>query len=171
MSFNLPEVTTEEVVLGIIIEKMRKSLGNKRNFITDDQIKQITAIYTGFEDGEFCKIFDNEDFGYTKVTVERPLVENGKVKKDSQGNPKPDTKLRDYEKIPLKQDVDECFKQEVLPHVPDAWMNRSKDKVGYEINFTKYFYKYQSLRSLEEIKRDIMALENETEGLLKEILV
>lgn len=151
-------------------KKMRKSLGNKRNYITDEQIQQITDIYTSFENGEYCKIFDNEDFGYTKVTVERPEMKKGKVVKDKQGNPKPDTSLRDYEKIPLKQDIDEYFAKEVLPHVPDAWMDREKDKIGYEINFTKYFYQYKPLRSLEVIKKDILALENETEGLLKEIL-
>ena len=140
-------------------KKMRKSLGSKRNYITDEQVREIAEIYTSFEDGEYCKIFDNEDFGYTKVTVERPEMKNGKVVKDKQGNPKPDTSLRDYEKIPLKQDVDEYFQVEVLPHVPDAWMDRSKDKVGYEINFTKYFYKYKPLRPLEEIKSDILALD------------
>ena len=72
-------------------EKMRKSLGNKRNFITDDQIQQITNIYTAFEESEDCKIFDNEDFGFTKVTVERPLIENEVVVKDKSGNPKPDS--------------------------------------------------------------------------------
>jgi type I restriction enzyme M protein len=151
-------------------KKMRKSLGNKRNYITDEQIQQITDIYTSYQDGENCKIFDNDDFGYTKVTVERPEMKKGKVVKDKEGNPKPDTSLRDYEKIPLKQDIDEYFAQEVLPHVGDAWMDREKDKIGYEINFTKYFYQYKPLRPLEEIKKDILALENETEGLLKEIL-
>lgn len=140
------------------------------NEITDEQIQQTTDIYTSYQDGESCKIFDNEDFGYTKVTVERPEMKKGKVVKDKQGNPKPDTALRDYEKIPLKQDIDEYFAKEVLPHVPDAWMDREKDKIGYEINFTKYFYQYKPLRPLEEIKKDILALENETEGLLKEIL-
>lgn len=151
-------------------QKMRKSLGSKRNFITTEQIQQITDIYTGFKDGEFCKVFDNEDFGFTKVTVERPEMKKDKIVKDKNGNPKPDTSLRDYEKIPLKVDIDEYFKREVLPHVPDAWMDRSKDKVGYEINFTKYFYKYQPLRSLDEIKADILALEKETDGLLSEVL-
>lgn len=151
-------------------KKMRKSLGNKRNYITDEQIQEITEIFTGFKEGEECKIFDNEDFGYTKVTVERPLVENGEMVIDSQGNPKPDASLRDYEKIPLKDNVEEYFEKEVKPHVPDAWMDRSKDRIGYEISFTKYFYKYQPLRSLEEIKSDILSLESETEGLLKEIL-
>ncbi len=150
--------------------KMRKSLGSKRNFITDDQIKEITKIYKDFTDGEYCKIFDNSDFGYTKVMIERPVMKNGKVVKDAKGSPKADTKLRDYEKVPLKQDVDEYFAREVLPHVPDAWMDRNADKTGYEVNFTKYFYKYKPLRPLSDIKADILALENETEGLLKEIL-
>ena len=151
-------------------QKMRKSLGSKRNYITDEQIREITDIYTKYKDGENCKVFDNEDFGYTKVVVERPTMKKGKVVKDKKGNPKPDTSLRDYEKIPLKDDIDVYFEREVLPHVPDAWMDRTKDKVGYEINFTKYFYKYKPLRSLDEIKADILALEQETEGLLKEIL-
>lgn len=150
--------------------KMRKSLGNKRNFVTPEQIKEITRIYTTFEEGEDCRIYDNEVFGYTKVTVERPLIEKGKIVREKNGNPKPDTSLRDYEKIPLKDNIDEYFEKEVKPHVPDAWMDRDKDKVGYEINFTKYFYKYKPLRPLNEIKADILKLEDETEGLLKEIL-
>jgi type I restriction enzyme M protein len=152
-------------------EKMRKSLGNKRNYITDKQIQDITQIYTDYQEGEYCKIFNNEDFGYTKVTVERPLRdEKGTIIKDNKGNPKPDSSLRDTESIPLTDSVDEYFKREVLPHVPDAWMDKNKDKVGYEIGFTKYFYKYQPLRPLKEITADILALEKETEGLLKEIV-
>lgn len=151
-------------------QKMRKSLGSKRNYITDEQIRKITAIYKKYQEGEECRIYDNEDFGYTKVTVERPLLKKGKVVKDSKGKPKPDISLRDYEKIPLKDDIDAYFEKEVRPHVPDAWMERDKDKIGYEISFTKYFYKYKPLRSLDEIKADILALEGETEGLIKEIL-
>lgn len=150
-------------------QKMRKSLGNKRNYITEEQISQVTEFYTGFTQGEYCKIFDNTDFGFTKVTVERPEMKNGKVVKDKSGNPNPDTALRDYEKIPLKEDIDAYFGREVLPHVPDAWMDRGKGKIGYEINFTKYFYRYQPLRSLDAIKADILALEQETEGLLREM--
>ncbi|MCK4731471.1 MAG: SAM-dependent DNA methyltransferase [Methanophagales archaeon] len=151
-------------------QKMRKSLGNKRNYITEEQIREITTIYTRFEEGENCKIFDNDDFGYAKITVERPLIENGEIVRDKKGKPKPDISLRDYEKVPLNEDVDKYFEREVKPHIPDAWMDRSKDKMGYEINFTKYFYEYKPLRSLEEIKADIMALEGETEGMLKDIL-
>jgi type I restriction enzyme M protein len=150
-------------------EKM-KGLGNKRCFISDQQIQDVTSLFKSFKEGEHCKIFDNEDFGYTKVTVERPLVEKGKIVKDKQGNPKPDASLRDFERIPLKEDVDVYFKREVLPHVPDAWMDRTKDKIGCEISLTRYFYKYQPLRSTADIRKDILALEVETEGMLKDIL-
>jgi len=151
-------------------KNMKKSLGNKRKFISDEQIKEITKIYTKFEESEFSKIFDNDDFGYTKVAIEQPLIENNVIQKDSNGNPKTDSSKRDYERIPLKEDINEYFIREVKPNLPHAWMDRSKDKVGYEINFTKYFYKYKPLRSLEEITQDILKLEEETEGLLKEIL-
>jgi len=150
--------------------KMRKSLGNKRNYITEEQIQEITKRYTRFEEDGNCKIFDNEDFGYTKITVERPLIENGEITRDGKGNPRPDTSLRDYEKVSLKEDIDAYFEREVKPHVPDAWMDRNKDKVGYEINITRYFYQYKPLRPLKEIKADILELEGETEGLLKEVL-
>lgn len=89
---------------------------------------------------------------------------------DGNGNPESDTELRDYENIPLQEDIDYYFKREVLPYVPNAWMDRSKDKIGYEINFTKEFYKYKPLRSLEDIRKDLLALEKETEGLLREVL-
>ena len=151
-------------------KKMRKSLGKKRNYITDEQIQEITSIYNRFEESETCQIFDNDYLGYTKITIERPLMENGNIVKDKQGNPKPNISLRDYEKVPLKEDINEYFEREVKPHVPDAWLEKNNNKVGYEINFTKYFYKYKPLRSLEEIKTDILALEGDTEGLLKEIL-
>jgi len=90
--------------------------------------------------------------------------------KDKDGKPESDAELRDAENVPLSDNIDDYFKREVLPHVPDAWMDRSKDKVGYEINFTKEFYKYAPLRSLEEIRKDILALEKETVGLMAVIL-
>ena len=157
--------------------KMMRSLGNKRKEIGDgrdgkpDQIKTITEIYEAFEEGEYCKIFDNEDFGYTRITVDGPKRnEKGEVELDKKGNPVPDSDLRDYENVPLTEDIEEYFKREVLPHLPDAWINRNKTKTGYEINFTKYFYKYKPLRSLEEIREDILALEEETDGMLKSII-
>lgn len=151
-------------------KKMSKSLGSKRNEISKKQIIELTRIYGDFEPSEHCKIFDNADFGYYKVTVERPLYENGKPVM-SKGKPKPDSSLRDTENIPLKEDISEYMKREVLQHVPDAWVDESKTNVGYEINFTKYFYQYKPLRSLEEIRADIFALEEETDGLLKKVIV
>tara|TARA_R110000751_G_scaffold112188_1_gene211005 strand:+ start:10988 stop:12736 length:1749 start_codon:yes stop_codon:yes gene_type:complete len=151
-------------------KKMSKSLGNKRNELSEDHIRQITKLYGDFVETDACKIFDNKDFGYSKVTVERPLMKNGKVVKDNKGKPKPDSALRDTENIPLKEDIDTYMQREVLPHVPDAWVDNSKTKIGYEINFTKYFYEYKPLRSLEEIRADILALEAETDGLIKAVI-
>ncbi|MDF1699304.1 MAG: class I SAM-dependent DNA methyltransferase [Saprospiraceae bacterium] len=147
-------------------EKMSKSLGNKRNEISSTQIEDITKIYGDNMDGQYCKIFDNEDFGYRRITVERPLKdEDGNVVKDKKGSLKPDSKLRDYENIPLKEDIEEYFKREVLPHVPDAWIDHSKTKVGYEVNFTRYFYEFTPLRSTIDIRADILKLKDEMTGL------
>jgi len=152
-------------------EKMSKSLGNKRNLISTVQIEKITKLYGDFEENKYSKIFDNEDFGYHKVTVERPKrKKDGTIIKDTNGNPKVDSSLRDYESIPLKEDIEEYFKREVLPHVPDAWIDHSKTKVGYEINFTRYFYEYTPLRSTEEIRADILKLKEEMEDLTMKVV-
>ena len=152
-------------------KKMSKSLGNKRNEITKKQIAEITKIYGEFQANEYSKIFDNKAFGYAKVTVERPERNTkGQVVTDKKGNPKPDSSLRDTENIPLIMDIQEYMEKEVLPHVPDAWVDHSKTNIGYEVNFTKYFYQYKPLRSLDEIRKDIMAIEQETDGLLKEVI-
>ena len=153
-----------------MFEKMSKSLGNKRNVISDKQMSEITRIYGDFKEGEFCKIFDNQDFGYNRIVVERPLLEKGKVVLDKKGKPKADASLRDTEDVPLKANIEAYFKHEVLPHVPDAWIDHTKTKVGYEIKFSRYFYKYKPLRSLDEIRADILKLEQETEGMIKTIL-
>lgn len=243
--------------------KMRKSLGNKRHKIRDQDIEEILDLYCKFEENELSKVLDNEDFGYTKVTVERPLQVNlevtekrlenlytvtsfknlakskskdlevklqeeeegrkkqqeiiealrtieghyknwdnfeARVKKalrrfklssalikniipalsehdetadyvtDSKGNLKPDPRLRDTENVPLKEDIDEYFQWEVLTYYSDAWMDRKKDKIGYEINFTKYFYKYEPPRPLEEIEKDIKKTTAEILELIKEDL-
>lgn len=151
-------------------KKMSKSLGNKRNELSDQQIAEITKIYGDFKPNAYSKIFNNKEFGYAKVTVERPLRNaNGAVVFDKNG-PKVDSSLRDTENIPLTMDFEDYMKREVLPHVPDAWIDESKTNIGYEINFTKYFYQYKPLRSLDEIRKDILAIEQETDGLLKKVI-
>jgi len=150
---------------------LKKSLGNKRKEISDEGRDKLLGIFRNFEEDEFCKIYPNKFFGYTKVTIEQPTIENGKVVTDKQGNPKPDSSKRDFERVPLSDDIEKYIEREVKPHLPDSWMDRSKDKIGYEINFTKYFYQYKPLRSLGEISQDLLKLDKDTEGLMKEILV
>jgi len=249
-------------------QKMRKSLGNKRSEMTAEHIAEVCRIYGEFAPGKHCKIFDNEDFGYWRITVERPLRLNfsfvperiervretgvfqnlvrskkkegskaaeteiaegrefqeailkalsgqdgkkvyknrdkflavlkaalknegvaaatvmfkallvslserdelGEVCTDSDGNPEPDADLRDTENVPFKEDIGKYFKREVLPHVPDAWVDEKKTKKGYEINFNRYFYVYTPPRVPEVIAAEIQALEDEVQGMLKEIL-
>jgi type I restriction enzyme M protein len=151
--------------------KMRKPLGKKRVEFSAEHIPVIEKMFLNFEENEFSKIFYNEDFGYAQITVNRPLKdEKGKIVKDSKGKPKPDPKLKDTENIPLKEDIQEFFEREVLPFAPDAWWDKKDTKIGYEINFAKYFYKHQPPRALTEIAKDIYAIEQETDGLLKEII-
>ena len=154
-------------------EKMKRNLGAKNVFISDSHIHQLIQLYTNFEETENSKIYPNEFFGYTKVTVERPLIdeETGDIVTDKKGNPKPDTKLRDHERVPLTQNIDDYYQREVKPHVPDSWIDREKDKVGYEINFNRYFYQYTPLRSLKEITDELLALERKSENLLNEVLL
>lgn len=228
---------------------MRRSLGNKRRKIGEkedgrDQIAEIVRLYGRFAEGETSKIFDNADFGYTRVTVERPLrlryqmtaedkarfleayahlredvqaIDKGLgrepqrdwnavwvkieellhkrksrwkapeqklfcslfTQKDPEAEPvlkgrsdegcEPDSDLRDFENVTLKDDIEAYFEREVRPHVPDAWMDRSKDKIGYEINFNRHFYKYTPPRPLEEIDADLKWAEEEILRLLREV--
>ena len=150
---------------------MKKSLGSKRKEISKDQRNELIKTYTAFKESEHCKIFDNPFFGYTKVTVEQPLRdETGNIVTNKKGETKANSKKRDTERIPLTDDIEAYFEKEVKPHLPDAWMERTKDKIGYEINFTKYFYQYKPLRPLAEITKDLLALEDETDGLLKKLI-
>jgi len=242
-------------------EGMRKSLGSKRHIIPEESINKIINNYKDFTESEKVKIFDNEDFGYTKITVERPMqlnyqvtserLENlysynqfkklaeskskdlevkmaeeeegkkqqeaikdalltigdelykdwntfeAKVKNalkdfdlkpafiknvieklsehddaaeyvtDKKGKPKADSNLRDTEKIPLVQNIDDYFEDEVLKYYSDAWYDEGRNKVGYEINFTQYFYVYEPPRPLEEIEADISNITAEIQELLK----
>ena len=228
---------------------MRRSLGDKRRKLGEkedgrDQISEIVKLYGRFQDNERSKTFDNSDFGYTRVTVERPLrlryqmstedkarfldacpqllddvqaidralgrealtdwnavgasiqdlLHSRKSRwkkseqmlfrsvfthKDAEAEPvvkgdygetyEPDADLRDFENVPLKEDIDSYFEREVRPHVPDAWLDRSKDKLGYEINFNRHFYKYEPPRSVEEIDSDLKRAEEEILRLLQEV--
>ena len=157
----------------------------------------ITKIYGDFEENEFCKIYPNDFFGYWRVTVEQSIltederlkikekkckIDNGQLVMDKGQvkELKADKSLRDYENIPFlrkdkdgnlrPQTIEEYFEREVKPHLAGAWIDESKTKIGYEINFTKYFYEFKPLRSLEEIRADILALEEETIDLEKRVL-
>ena len=220
----------------------RRNLGDKRRRIAESQLGEIVRLYGRFADGERSKIFDNADFGYARVTVERPLrlryrmtvddkarfldacpellddvqaidktlgreperdwnavrkrIDNLLRKREARwtqkerkifrdvftqkdpgaepvatgrGAPEPDPALRDFENVPLKEDIDAWFAREVRPHLPDAWMDREKDKVGYEIHFNRQFYKYTPPRPLEEIDADLKTAEEEIARLLREI--
>ncbi len=152
-------------------QKMRKNLGSKRVELAAEHIQKIQELYFAFEENECSKIFDNEDFGYYQITVHQPeRDEKGNIILDSKGKPKSDSNLKDIENVPMKESIADYFKKEVLPFAPDAWYDKTKMKVGYEIAFNKYFYQYQPLRSLDAIAADILLLEQETDGLLKEIV-
>ena len=219
---------------------MRKSLGSKRKFLSEDQIAEIAKLHEAGENAANSKVFPSTDFGYRRITVERPLrlrfsVTSDKlaayqatkgadqaeaftkvegsfdnlpaflnatgIKKlgkgalkavlacfgerdvdaqpvlDDKGNVQADSDLRGNENVPLNQPIDDYFAREVLPHVPDAWIDTSKTDakdgligiVGYEINFNRYFYVYQPPRALAEIDADLKAVEAEIAALLGEV--
>ena len=232
-------------------EDNKRSLGDKRRHLTAAQIAEIVKLYGRFKDAETSKLFDNADFGYTRVTVERPLrlrfhitdaaktefaaacpdlrddldaidkalgrdplvdwnavraridkllaarkskwkaaeqklFRSAFTQKDPDAVPvalpgaggrassraakfEVDPNLRDFENVPLTEDIDAFFKREVLPHIPDAWMDRTKDKVGYEINFNRHFYKYTPPRPLVEIDAELKQAEDEIMRLLREV--
>lgn len=160
-------------------EARRKSIGTKRNDITDYCRELIVKAYGEFTEGIFgdkngiyceSKIFDAVEFGYNKIVVERPLLdENGKpVLKKSKKIA--DTSLRDTENVPMEEDIDTYFAREVLPYAPDAWIDKSKTKVGYEIPMTRYFYEYQTPEAADDILSRIIGLENEIAVSLKTLL-
>ena len=202
-------------------QPLRKNLGKKNCELGTADSKRICNTFLAFKETEQSKIFNNKEFGYWKVTVERPLRINGAdpnrvyttkeikelkkcAEKDENAPPlirkihkkgiapnplgglfeaivkdkpvvveyEPDTDLRDTEQIPLLEEggIDAFLKREVLPRAPDVWYDKSSVKIGYEISFTRYFYKPQPMRSLEEIRTDIMAVEKKTEGILSKII-
>lgn len=156
----------------------KRSLGNKRNEILEHHIDAVVDIYTHFEKNEYSKIFDNEFFGYYSVPVERPtLEENGEYKKNNKGELVADSKKRSTERVPLSDNIRTYFAENILPHVDHAWPDANKIKIGYEINFSKYFYNYVPLRPSIDIKNEILNLEFGTNGekgisdLIKELFV
>ena len=160
-------------------EPRRKSIGTKRNDITDACRELIVTAYGEFANGKvygdkngiYCesKVFESVEFGYNKIVVERPQRdETGNIIL-KRGKPVPDTSLRDTENVPLTQDIDDYFAREVLPYAPDAWIDRSKTKVGYEIPMTRYFYEYQAPESVEDIVARITALEQDISAGLAEL--
>jgi type I restriction enzyme M protein len=158
-----------QLIDGTRFHSPMKNLGDKNKYITDEQAQQILEIYQNNKENEFCKIYPNNFFGYTKVVVEHPLIEDGNVKKDKQDNPKPDNSKRSNERIPLSESVDEYYNRMVKIYFPESWIDRSKDKIGYEINFSKYFYKFKPLRNLDEISQDLKLLDNEIERLFLDL--
>lgn len=159
-------------------EPRRKSIGTKRNDITDQCRELIVKAYGSFSNGVFgdkagiyceSKIFNTEEFGYSKIVVERPQKdEAGNIVK-KKGKPVADANLRDTENVPLTEDIDEYFKREVLPYVPDAWVDKTKTKIGYEIPMTRYFYEYQAPEPVEDIVNRIHNLEADINKSLEKI--
>jgi type I restriction enzyme M protein len=149
-------------------QKMRKSLGSKRKELGEEHIAEITRIFGSFQEASkegapICRLFRIQNFGYRTITVERPLRdEAGKIvlatKGKLKGKPQPDSELRDTENVPLNEDVEAYFKREVLPHVPDAWIDHEKTKDGCEIPFNRHFYVFKPPRSLHEIDEDLKAV-------------
>lgn len=160
-------------------EPRRKSIGTKRNDITDACRELIVTAYGEFANGKvygdkngiYCesKVFESVEFGYNKIVVERPQRDEAGNIILKRGKPVPDTSLRDTENIPLVQDIDAYFAREVLPYAPDAWIDHSKTKVGYEIPMTRYFYEYQAPEAVEDIVARITALEQDISAGLAEL--
>lgn len=160
-------------------EPRRKSIGTKRNDITDACRELIVTAYGEFanskvygdKNGICCesKVFESVEFGYNKIVVERPQRDEAGNVILKRGKPVPDTSLRDTENVPLVQNIDAYFAREVLPYAPDAWIDHSKTKVGYEIPMTRYFYEYQAPEAVEDIVAHITALEQDISAGLAEL--
>ena len=157
----------------------RKNKGNKRRDLDKDSRNLILKAYAEFQKKEYeegektveSKVFDNADFGYNRITIESPEIDkDGNVVRDKKGNVKADKNKRDYENVPLKEDIQEYFKREVLPYNKDAWIDKKKIKVGYEIPFTRYFYKYVAPESSDSILERIRKNESDIMDSLKRLL-
>ena len=150
-------------------EILRKKLGDKRKVVSEENLKQIINVYLEFKESNISKIYENSYFGYTKVQVEQPTIENGLTKKLKNGEPKPNLKLRDHERIPLSKSINEYFEVEVKHYLRKSWLDRTKDKIGYEINFVKEFFNYVPLKPSRLIKESLINLDDEIKSHLQEL--
>lgn len=161
-------------------KQRRRAIGMKRNDITDECRVLISQAYSDFrndaiygdKNGVYCesKVYDSTEFGYNKIVIETPQIdEHGNVVKRA-GKPVADSNLRDTENVPLSEDIDNYFEREVLPYSPNAWVDRKKTKIGYEIPMTRYFYKYKAPESSENIMRRLTDIEKELSTSLKELI-
>ena len=146
---------------------MKKSLGDKRKYISVNQTDNILKLYNDFEENDYSKIFDNSFFGFTRVKIERPKRNNGNIIYDKKGNPKSDSKLTDYERIPLINDVEDFLEKKSNLSESDSWRDKKNDLVGYSINFRKQFKKYKPLEDfnsvdlkIDKIDENIKTLKN-----------
>lgn len=158
-------------------QKMRKSLGSKRKELSAEHIEEITKLFGEFKEAKkdgvpISRIFKNEEFGYRTITVERPerdaegnLVVSAKGK--GKGAPVPDAALRDTENVPLSEDIEEYFEREVLPHAPDAWLDREKTQIGYEIPFNRHFYVFKPPRPLAQIDAELKGVTDRILGMIE----
>jgi type I restriction enzyme M protein len=162
-------------------EARRKSIGTKRNDITDKCRDLIVKAYGAFEngtvygekDGIYCqsKIFDTEEFGYQKIVVEQPQKdENGEIVL-KKGKPIADPLKRDTENIPLTEKIDDYFEREILSFIPDAWIDKKKNKIGYEIPFTRAFFEFGQQKSADILMKEIEEIEKELQVCLAEVLM
>ena len=150
-------------------DNLKQNLGEKKKFITTSQINEARKIYTDFEENENSKIYQNDYFGYKKIDTYKPLLKDGKLTKDKNGEIKPDKSSKDNEKIPINQDVEKFSNQHLKPYVEDIIVDLKSEKIGYEINFNNEFYQFTPLRSLEEIKDDLLKINEEIDQLNSEI--
>ncbi len=148
----------------------KKSLGNKRNDIREEDINEVMKLYDEFDNSDYSKIFDNQDFGYLELTVEQPKRNGNGELELKKGKPVADASLRSTERVPLKKDALRYFEEEVKPHIDqDAWIDITKTRIGYEINFQQYFYKYQRLESSEVLESKIKEGQKEIMDLINSI--
>lgn len=156
----------------------RKNIGNKRKDLDEKSRNLILKAYSEFNNKEYkendkmveSKIFDDSDFGFYRITIETPAIdEKQEVIKDKKGNIKADSSKRDYENVPLKEDIDEYFEREVLPYNSNAWIDKKKTQIGYEIPFTRYFYKYVPPENSDDILARIRQNESEIMNSLKRL--